>query len=70
MASSVDLGVLWKFFHNSGVKQNSSHWKTHCKACVAYHERALEEEAIAANGLTLDAGTELLAKQARFEAGV
>lgn len=72
MASTVDLGVLWKFFHNSGVKQSSSHWKVHCKACVAYHERALDNEATAANGgltIALDAGTELLAKKARFELG-
>ncbi|KZP16681.1 hypothetical protein FIBSPDRAFT_957763 [Athelia psychrophila] len=66
MASGGDINGLWLFFHNSGVKQNASHWKVHCRSCVAYHERILE--AATDDGLLLDAGTELLAKQARFEA--
>ncbi|KZP20381.1 hypothetical protein FIBSPDRAFT_954547 [Athelia psychrophila] len=67
MASGGDINGLWLFFHNSGVKQNASHWKVHRQSCVAYHERILEAAAVD-DGLLLDAGTELLAKQARFEA--
>ena len=30
------LPVLWTFFHH-GEKQNSSHFRAHCKGCVSYH---------------------------------
>ncbi|KZP22974.1 hypothetical protein FIBSPDRAFT_737980 [Athelia psychrophila] len=59
MASAVDVNRLWQFFHNSGIKQNGSHWRTHCRGCVAYHEKILEDEAAAANGLLLNAGTDV-----------
>ncbi|KZP33921.1 hypothetical protein FIBSPDRAFT_881408 [Athelia psychrophila] len=52
MASGVEVNRLWLFFHNSGVKQNASHWKVHCRGCVAYHEEILEDGA-AADGLLL-----------------
>ncbi|KZP23372.1 hypothetical protein FIBSPDRAFT_737740 [Athelia psychrophila] len=68
MAPNANVNPLWKLFHSTGIKQNTSHFITHCWACVHYHEKILEEEAAVVNGLTLDAGTELLAKQARFEA--
>ena len=63
--------VLWKFFEHSGEKQNTSHYKTYCKACVAHHLGVLEAEAqTAANGVTLDAATEMLAARERYEAGM
>ncbi|KZP27364.1 hypothetical protein FIBSPDRAFT_948639 [Athelia psychrophila] len=69
MATNGNINPLWKFFHSTGVKQNTSHFITHCRACVHHYEKILEDEAdMAANGLILDAATELLAKQARFEA--
>ena len=32
----MSLPVLWTFFHR-GEKQNSSHFRAHCKGCVSYH---------------------------------
>ena len=61
---------LWKYFHKSDKKQNSSHYFAYCKACVAHHVEILEMAAAAANDVTLDAGTEMLATNQRFEEGV
>jgi hypothetical protein len=35
------LSDIWLFFHH-GEKQNTSHWKTHCKGCVRHAEAQAE----------------------------
>lgn len=65
-----DPSNLWKYFHNSGKKQNSSHYIAYCKACVAHHQELLETAAAAANDVTFNASTEMLASNWRFEKGV
>ncbi|KAJ7836831.1 hypothetical protein B0H13DRAFT_1912850 [Mycena leptocephala] len=34
---------LWAYFHNLGVKQNKSHYESHCKGCVSNERKLLQE---------------------------
>ncbi|KAJ7811143.1 hypothetical protein B0H14DRAFT_2606720 [Mycena olivaceomarginata] len=47
-----------KYFEKSSVPQNSSHWKTYCKACVQHHVNCLKEER--------QAGTNIWARRGKF----
>ena len=65
------MNTLWNHFH-WGEKQNSSHYYTFCKGCVAHHEAKLKEAAAAdwESWLdTSDTSTELQAKQKLFSDG-
>lgn len=71
MAPNNKVNPLWKYFENSGRKPNGSHYITYCKACVGHHLEILSAEArTAVNDVILDAGAEMLAARARFEAGM
>lgn len=71
MAPQNNVNPLWKYFESSGNKPNGSHYITRCKACVGHHLEILSEEArTAAKDVILDAGAEMLAARARFEAGM
>lgn len=63
--------LLWKYFKNSSKKLNGSHYITYCKGCVQHHLEILKtRDSTEANDIIVDAGTEMLAAQTRFEADV
>jgi hypothetical protein len=59
------------YFDKSSVPQNSSHWKTYCKACVQHHVNRLKEErSRQAGGLPTDPATRLANDTADFDLGM
>ncbi|KAF8147450.1 hypothetical protein K438DRAFT_1780071 [Mycena galopus ATCC 62051] len=34
---------MWDHFHKGKIRQNTSHWKTHCKGCVKHEQKLLQD---------------------------
>ena len=60
---------LWPFFHR-GEKQNTSHWKAHCKGCIRHAEAQVELLDEDLNLAEMDAGSQQIAKNKLYVDGV
>jgi hypothetical protein len=59
---------FWLFFHH-GEKQNTSHWKAHCKGCVRHAEAWAELLDEDLNLTTMDAGSQQIVKSKLYMYG-
>ena len=63
------LKDLWPFFYH-GEKQNTSHWKAHCKGCVGHAEAQVELLDEDLNLAEMDAVSQQIVKNKLYMDGV